>query len=221
MYVLHYSPDSASMAVRMVLEELKLPYRLQLVNRDDGSRDTARYRALQPLGLIPALETADGAMFETAAILLWLADRHPEARLAPAPGDPARGDFLKWFFYTSTNLHPTLLQIFYPHRLIGPEAAEAVQTAARARFVSFLPSLEAVAASAPDWLSPAQPSILGYYLAMLLRWTGSFPPDSGLRIDPADYPALHRMMAALETRPAAQTVAQDEGLGPLPFTEST
>ena len=221
MYVLHYSPDSASMAVRMVLEELNLPYRLRLVNREDGTRDTAGYRALQPLGLIPALETPDGAMFETAAILLWLADHLPGARLAPAPGDPARGDFLKWFFYTSTNLHPTLLQVFYPARLIGPEAAEAVQTAARARFVSFLPSLEAVAATGPDWLSPAQPSILGYYLAMLLRWMGSFPPEGGLRIDPADYPALHRVLAALETRPAAQSVAQDEGLGPLPFTEST
>ena len=112
MYVLHYSPDSASMAVRMVLEELNLPYRLRLVNREDGTRDTAGYRALQPLGLIPALETPDGAMFETAAILLWLADRHPGADLAPAPADPARGDFLKWFFYTSTNLHPTLLQVF-------------------------------------------------------------------------------------------------------------
>ena len=221
MYVLHYSPDSASMAVRMVLEDLNLPYRLQLVNRDDNSRDRPAYRALQPLGLIPALETPEGAMFETAAILLWLADRHPEAGLAPAPGDAARGDFLKWFFYTSTNLHPALLQVFYPHRLIGPEAADAVQAAAHARFVSFLPALEAVAAGEPGWLSPEGPTILGYYLAMLLRWMGSFAPESGLRVDPATYPALHRMMAALELRPAAQNVARDEGLGPLPFTAST
>ena len=221
MYVLHYSPDSASMAVRMVLEELNLPHRLQLVNREDGSRDSAAYRAMQPLGLIPALETPEGVMFETAAILLWLADRHPQARLAPAPDDAARGDFLKWFFYTSTNLHPTLLQVFYPHRLIGPEAADAVAQAAHARFVSYLPALEAAAAAAPDWLSPDRPTILGYYLAMLLRWMGSFASDSGLRIDPADYPALHRVLAALETRPAAQSVARHEGLGPLPFTAST
>lgn len=221
MYVLHFSPDSASLVVRMVLEELSLPYELRLVDRAAGALDSPDYRALQPLGLIPALETPGGVIFETAAILLWLADRHPQPGLAPAPGDAGRGDFLKWFFYTSTNLHPTLLQVFYPHRLIGPEVADAVRTAARDRFASFLPPLEAAAAASPDWLTPARPSILGYYLGMLMRWMGSFPPDSGLRINPADYPALHRVLAALESRSAAQSVAQDEGLGPLPFTEST
>ena len=67
MYRLHASPDSASMAVRMVLLELGLPHEVRAVDRAGGELASTDYRALHPLGLIPALETPDGTMFETAA----------------------------------------------------------------------------------------------------------------------------------------------------------
>ena len=112
MYVLHESPDSASTMVRLVLEELGVPYRARLIDRAAGELASPAYRAMQPLGKIPAMETPDGVMFETAAILLYLSETH--GRLAPQPGSPERAAFLKWFFFTSTNIHPTLLEIYYP-----------------------------------------------------------------------------------------------------------
>lgn len=219
MYRLHASPDSASMAVRMVLEELNLPHEVTVIDRTSGALQRPDYRALHPLGLIPALETPDGTMFETAAILLWLADRAPASGLAPAPDSRGRADFLKWLFFTSTNLHPHLLNLFYPDRAAGADNEQAVIAASRARIGQLLAALEAAAARGPDWLSPDRPTILGYYLAMLLRWLGSFEQDDLRRVALADYPALHRVAAYLETRPAAQSVAAAEGLGPRPFTE--
>ena len=85
-YRLHYAPDNASLVIRLALEDMGLPYETVLVDRTTREQDSAAYRALNPAGLIPVLETPQGPVFETAAILLWLADTH--GQLAPAPADP-------------------------------------------------------------------------------------------------------------------------------------
>jgi len=97
MYILHSWPDSASLIVDLVLQELGLPYTSRQIDRPAGALNSPEYRALHPLGLIPALETPDGPMFETAAILLYLTEQHG---LAPAPGTPDRAAFLTWLFFT-------------------------------------------------------------------------------------------------------------------------
>ena len=217
MYTLHYFPDTASLIVRLVLRELKLPFTELLIDREAGALDSPAYRAMQPLGKIPAMETPDGAMFETAAILLYLSDRHPG--LAPAPESPDRAAFLKWFFFTSTNVHPTLLDLFYPDRAAGPESADAVLTHAHERMQSFLTLLDhMVADDRPEWLSDTRPSLLGYYLAVLIRWLASCPPGSPAHFTSRDFPALHRALAYLETCPAALDAALAEALGPTIFT---
>jgi glutathione S-transferase len=217
MYILHCSPDSASLIVRLVLQELDVPHACVVIDRAAGALDSPAYRAMQPAGLIPALETPDGAMFETAAMLLYLCDRHPG--LAPAPDHPDRAAYLSWFVFTNNSVHTTLMQMFYPDRVAGPDHAAAVVTAATARMLGFLGLLDRmVAAQAPAWLSPAQPSALGYYLGVLIRWLSAFGPDHAFHIRSADYPALHAVLAALETRPAARLCAEAEGLGPTIFT---
>ena len=216
MYVLHYFPDTASLAVRMVLAELGVQHRCQLIDREAGVLNSDAYRAMQPLGLIPAMETPEGTMFETAAILLYLSDRHPG--LAPAPDAAERGDFLKWLFFTSTNAHTTLLQLFYPERTAGADCVPQVLAHALPKMKQYLSLLDAAAAPNPGWLSQDRPTILGYYIAMLIRWLGTLPPDHPGHLRSADYLALHAALAHLETRPAALSVAADEGLGATLFT---
>ncbi|MCX8509188.1 MAG: glutathione S-transferase family protein [Rhodobacteraceae bacterium] len=217
MYLLHYCVDNASLAVRITLNELGVTYRDKLLNREAGEQDSPAYRALQPLGLIPALETPDGPMFETAAILLWLADRH--GALAPAPMSHERAAFLKWFFFTTSHLHPVALQIIYPEKFAGtPEAEPAFIRLALARARLAFAELEKVASSRPAWLSPEVPSILGYYIAMLARWLKYNKPGDARHIDFAAYPALNRLAAGLEARPAALKAAEQEGLGATIFT---
>ncbi|MCB1329029.1 MAG: glutathione S-transferase N-terminal domain-containing protein, partial [Maritimibacter sp.] len=74
MLCLHYAPDNASLIIRIALEELGLPYETRLVDRQAEAQKSPAYLALNPQGLIPVLETPEGPIFETAAILLWLGE---------------------------------------------------------------------------------------------------------------------------------------------------
>ena len=217
MYRLHYFPDTASLVVRMVLLELGVPHELHLIDRAAGALDSPAYRALHPMGKIPAMETPDGPMFETAAMLLYLCDKH--GKLAPLPDAPDRAGFLAWLFFTSTNLHPTLLQLFYPERTAGPDCAPQVLTRARAQMQDHLGLLNSMLTrDAPAWFG-TEASLMGYYLGMLMRWLGSNAPDHPGYFATAAFPALHARLAALETSAAAQSVAAAESLGALPFTQ--
>jgi glutathione S-transferase len=217
MYVLHTTPDSAGFVIHVVLEELGVPYKVALLDREAGEADTPAYRALQPLGLVPALETPDGPIFETGAILLWLADRH--GGLAPAPDSPERGAFLKWFFLVNNGLHATAMQLFYPERYVGDASAiPGALGKSGPRFHGFARLLDGMAAGTPSWCSLTGPSILGYYISMLVRWAQFYEPGNPGRLTLSDYPALERLGAALEARPAALRVAEAEGLGPMFFT---
>lgn len=219
MYKLHYSPDSASLVVRILLAELGVAHVSRMIDREAGELASPAYRAMHPLGQIPALETPDGPMFETAAILLHLADRHGAGVWAPAPDTADRAAFLKWFFFTSTNVHTTVMQLFYPDRVAGDEAASAVLAHARQRMQTYLAALNAMAeAERPVWLSPQQPSVLTHYLGMLIRWLASFGPDHPSYFRAADFPGLLPALTAAEGRAAVLAIAADEGLGATVYT---
>lgn len=215
MYVLRYAPDNASLVVRLALEELGVPYRTALVDRARREQDGAAYRAVSPTGLIPALETPDGAIFETGAILLWLADRH--GGLAPAPDAPSRGNFLKWLFFVSNTLHADLRGLFYPDRYAGADR-EGYRRLAEERILSALGLLDTALTREPSWCRPGAPGALGCYLAPLVRWLALYPRANPMAPDLSGHPALRALLADFETRPSARRAAEAEGLGPLPFT---
>lgn len=222
-YVLHYAPDNASLIVRLTLEELGVPYSTVLVDRGRTAQRSTAYRALNPAGLIPVLETRDGPLFETAAILLWLADRH--GAMAPGTGAPARGEFLKWLFFTSNTLHAQLRMLFYPAKYVGDDPA------AQAHLSSTLTRRNATHMTLPDALDlldarqgargDAPPDVLDYYIAALLRWCRLYPTEGNAWFDLAEYPALLTLAQDLETRPAVRAAIAAEGLGRTPFTAPT
>jgi glutathione S-transferase len=216
MYRLHYAPDSASLVVRVLLGELGQPFEESLLDRAAGMHDSPDYRRLHPLGLVPAFETPDGPMFETTAILLWLADRH--GAMAPAPQSPDRANFLKWLFFTNTSIHTTLLQLFYPDRVAGAAAVPQVLTSARERMALYLSLLEQEVSTNPPWASVSQPTLLGHYVGLLLRWLQYGPQDKPSHFPLGDYPSLQRMLSGLERRPAALAAGQAEGLGARLYT---
>lgn len=213
---LHHAPDFASTIVRFALEELELPHTLALVDIAGGALASPEYRAVNPVGLIPALETDHGPMFETAAILLWLVDK--TGRLGPGPTDPDRGAFLSWLFFTSNALHQAALAMFYPHRPAGEANTDAARAAAQEQITARLGLIETlIATQSPRWLSPDHPGVLGYYIGILVRWLILLPPAPyGIRL--ADFPHLGAVLAAHESRPAALRVAASDSLGPTPFT---
>lgn len=215
---LHHAPDFASTIVRMALEELELPHTLSIVDFDAGALQSAEYRRINPVGLIPALETDDGPIFETAAILLWLVDK--TGRLGPGPNDTDRGAFLSWLFFTSNALHQAALAMFYPHRPAGEANTDAARATAHDQVVARLGLIEAMLATqSPRWLSADHPGVLGLYIGVLVRWLTSLPPEP-YRINLAEFPKLRAVLVAIEARPSVQRVAADEGLGAHPFTHA-
>jgi glutathione S-transferase len=218
MYVLHYAPDNASLIVRLALEEMGIAYRTALVDRSRSEQRSAAYLRINPTGLIPALETPEGPMRETGAILLWLSETH--GALAPAPGAPGRAPFLTWLFFTANTLHADMRLLFYPARHAGSKAAiPDFRDVTQTRVERHLGLLEEVAAGRPSWLSPETPSVLGFYVVAILRWLALYPTDHAGWFELSEYPALRKLAAALEVRPAALRAAAAEGLGPTIFTQ--
>jgi glutathione S-transferase len=215
MLTLHYAPDNASVIVRLALEEAGLAYRTALVDRRARQQDSAAYRRLNPAGLIPVLETPDGPVAETGAILLWLADRHPGTGLFPGPGSPERGKALQWLFFLSNTLHADLRQVFYPHLYVGPEGRDGHHARITGRLRQHFALVEAVA----DTAVFAPPSILGFYATALARWARLYTDGQPVWFGLNDFPVLWRLAADLERRPSWHRAALAEGLGERPLTD--
>jgi glutathione S-transferase len=213
MYRLHYAPDNASLIIRLVLDGAGLPYRTALVDRAKRQQDSAEYRALNPTGLIPTLETPKGPISETGAILLWLSDTH---HLGPGPDDALRPVFLKWMFFLSNTAHADLRQIFYPHQYAPADAHRAHLEILSTRMKRHFALLDTAAAQHPKLFAAGRP--LGVYSIVLTRWSALYPVNGPRWLDMADYPALDDLARAQEARVETRVIARAEGLGPYPFT---
>ena len=98
--VFYTNPMSRGRIARWMLEEIGRPYRTVLL--DFGTTMKApEYLAINPMGKVPAVTWRGATVTECAAVCAWLADAFPEAGLAPALDDPARGVYLRWLFFAA------------------------------------------------------------------------------------------------------------------------
>jgi glutathione S-transferase len=216
MYVLHGVPDWGSQVIRMALAVSGQPFRFREMDWDAGDFADPAFLALNPLGYVPVLETPDGVIFETTAILLYLSEHH--AGLAPALTDPDRAAYLTWLAFTTNSLHPNAMLMLHPERPGGEAVQRAVADTTHARLRAQLGHLDRVAAGGVWWLSPDRPSALSLFVIMLLRWIKAFGLYAEHSIPSADFPALHAMAKGLETHPEIRAVLQDEGLSGPAFS---
>jgi glutathione S-transferase len=129
---LHHQPRSRSTRVLWLLEEIGEPFDLTVIARE--AKQTPAYRALHPLGRSPALETDDGPVFESTALILHIADLHPEAGLIAPLGSYSRALQYQWCFFGMTEIESALMEIARQVWSEG-EPIEEVVDAATARFV--------------------------------------------------------------------------------------
>ena len=114
MYKLFYSPGSAAMAPQVVLNAIGVSHELILIDDDKNEQKGAAYMRLNPHGRVPTLiYDGDKVMYESAAICLFLTERHPEAGMAPKPGDADRGLFLQWMAYQTNTLQEALMHYWH------------------------------------------------------------------------------------------------------------
>lgn len=129
---LYHRPQSRSIRPRWLLEEIGAPYELITLDHAKGEDKTAAYLKIHPHGAVPALVDGDLALFESAAICAYLADKFPEKHLAPAVGTPARGRYYQWMFYSMATLEPPVLQIFM-NAVMLPEAERSAAAVEQGR----------------------------------------------------------------------------------------
>lgn len=106
---LYFNPQSRAVIAKWMLDECGASYDLVPIDFEKGENNTAAYRAINPAGKLPALVDGDALLFENVAIALYLADKFPQARLAPAIDAPERGRYLTLMVYATSQLEPAMI----------------------------------------------------------------------------------------------------------------
>jgi len=206
MYTLYYSPGTASLAVHLALLEIGAPYRLEAVDFEQQQQRSAAYLRLNPLGVVPTLVIDGQPHAESAAILMMLADRHPEARLGPPVGSPQRASWYQWIVHLGCSLGASYRNWFYPADLGAAEHPPAVRAALQQRIESVWARLDGQLAAHGPYLLGAAFSAADLQLIMYLRWSRNMP-RTGL-----EWPALRAFADLVRSRTSWQRLCDIEAL---------
>ena len=205
-YKLYYAPGSAAMGVRVLLEEIGAPYELIHTTIDRGKPRAPEQMALNPNGWVPVLQWDGGAMYECAAITVFLCDRHPEARLAPAVDAPERGLFLQTLVYFASSVQNAFQLDYYPDRFVDTPAGEpGAQRRGHRRLRETWQVIDDQIGGNNRWVLGDRFSAADIYLFMLTTWLR--PARGQPSVD--DFPNVARIAEAVLQRPAVQLVYED------------
>ncbi|MGN7919243.1 MULTISPECIES: glutathione S-transferase family protein [Lysobacter] len=204
MYALYYSPGTASFVVHWLLIEMGIEHELRAVDMEARAHKNAEYLALNPNGVVPTLIVDGQPRYEAAGLAMFLADRHPQAGLAPALDEPQRAEYNQWIFNLTNTLQSPLRLWWYPWDLQADD--EAVRAGAQARIEAACERLDAQLAKQGPYLLGERLSAADFYLTMLMRWTRKMPRPAH------DWPHLGAFAQRMKARPSFATVYEREGL---------
>ncbi|MCY0386274.1 glutathione S-transferase family protein [Robbsia sp. Bb-Pol-6] len=205
-YVLYYSPGAASMAVHWMLIELGVPFEARLIDIDTGAQKTDDYRRLNPAGRVPTLVVDGVPHGESAALLMLLAERHPDAALAPAPGTPQRAEWLETMVYLANTFLPAMRDWFYADTDGDPADAHAVRALARRRIEGALDRLDSRLADGRRYLVGDALGTADFLAVVLMRWTRNMPRPA------TTWPHLSLYINRMRRRPSFIELNVREGL---------
>lgn len=173
MYKLYWSPGSAAMAPHAMLEDIGVPYELAKVDAAKGEQRSAGYLKLNPHARVPTLVyDGDKVMYESTAICLFLAERHPEAGFTPKAGSADRGPFLQWMTYLTNTLQEGCMHWWHPEKFIdGAERQADLKRHAEQRVALMFRFLDERLVESGPYLCGANLYVCDYYAVMLARWT--------------------------------------------------
>ena len=208
MYELYYAPGSASLAVHWLLIELGVEHRLHRVNLAAGEHKTDHYRAINPAGVVPALVINGQAVSESAALVLALADRHPQAGLAPDLDSLERATYYQWAFFCANTLQPAFRNWFYPQEAAGVECQDHTKEQARLKIEAAFAQVNAHLDSRGPYLCGDQLRAVDFSFAMLTRWSRGMPKPA------REWPAIKAYTDRLCALPSfAQVCTREELTG--------
>ncbi|MNI38823.1 Glutathione S-transferase GST-6.0 [compost metagenome] len=172
-FTLYGAAGSGSVPVEATLRLIGLDYRLVEAAAWEGEAERAKVAAVNPMRQVPALVTPQGEVVtESAAILIWLADSHPEARLSPALDDPRRAQFLRWMSFIPASIYSMFWVRDDPSRLAGDDPAAQVEIQRRTaeRIAECWRIMDGQVAPG-RFLLGEEMTVLDLYVAVASRWT--------------------------------------------------
>lgn len=198
---LFYAPGVCSLSPHIALREAGLEFELQRVDtKTKAMEGGGDYREINPKGYVPYLQLDDGSYLgEGPAIVQYIADLKPEAKLAPANGSIERYRLQEWLGFLNSEVHKSFGPLFKPNT---PEEYKTImREQIGVRFDYLAKQLEGKQYLMGDTFTVAD----GYLFTLLgwTKWTG---------IDLAKWPALADYSARVAQRPAVQAALRAEGL---------
>lgn len=201
-YILYGDTGSGAFCVEAALAEAGEHIDARPISLEANEQKSESFLALNPAGKIPALQLPEGGIVtETAALLVLIAERHPDAHLLPAPAAPDRATALRWIAFMASEIYPIVEIADYPERFVAEHKGAAVlKQSAKKRIRERLAVVEE-AVKGPWFLGEAF-SALDIYAAMFSRWRDA--RENGWR---EEYlPKIGAIAAALSERPALKPV---------------
>lgn len=192
---------ACSLASRFALVEAGVAHEIAIVHTTKGEQSTPAYRQINPRGKVPALETDQGVLTESTAILPFIADLAPDRQLFPAPGTFERAQAQAWLSFLSSTLHTAMRAVMAPAPGCDDEAA---RTAALARVAATLEEIDAHLAGRDHLLDTF--SVCDLYLGVFLLWRAA----PGLAGQLPALPNLDRFQQGLFSRPALAAIVGEE-----------
>ncbi len=198
---LYYAPGACSLSPHIVSRELGIPVELKKVNTKDKTVEGGGdYRQVNPRGYVPALVLDNGEILtEGPAIVQYLADRKPEAGLAPQAGSFERYRLQEWMNFLTSEIHKTFSPLFKPN------TPEEYRKIAKENVAGRFDWLDKQLAG-KDYLMGSQFTVADAYLFVLLGWTAP------TQIDLARWPSLAAFHKRVGARPKVREALEAEGL---------
>ena len=199
---LYTSPGARSLADHIALEWTGAPYEAQIVSRDDRKQDW--YRALNPAGAVPVLAEGDWVLTQNSAILNYIADKFPQAKLGGDGTPEGRAEVNRWLGLLNADIHPAFHPLFGSTAALGADAEAKAKEGAKQKLRDYFERVDAQLAG-KDWLTGSR-SIADPYLFVVIQWAKKLGIGlSGL----SNLDAFDKRMAA---DPGVQAAQKAEGL---------
>jgi glutathione S-transferase len=205
MLKLYYSPGACAMASHFALEEAGADYELVKIDLKRGEQKTPEYLAINPAGVTPALVTDRGVLTENVVIAGYVAQTHPDAKLAPNDDSFAFGKMQSVNAWLGASLHPAIGKVLFGRPPLEGEAREAAVKLALEKY-----DLAEQHLLIGPWVTGEAYTVADGYLSVFTRWARQAD-----LLDKARYPRLNAHLDAVQARPAVIRALEMEGLQPV------
>lgn len=200
---LYTSPGTCSLADHIALSWTAQPFEVVVVSREQ--RRSPEFLALNPAGAVPVLEHDGWVLTQNIAILNYIADTFPEAKLGGDGTPKGRAEANRWLALLNSDVHPTFRPLFGSMAHLGPEAETKAKEAARTKLREYFERIDAHLAGR-SWLAGDARTIADPYLYVVMRWTRLV----GVDLDGLSNLAGH--FERMSADPGVQAALKAEGL---------